>query len=154
MDSGVQEAPQTHSFGGEWIGKCKALLDRIGRVLGKDKHAFWVTIDPKLVPDYYNIIKDPLFFGQIEEKLKKGRYSTPMDFHHDITKSFNNCFMYNPIGDYFRILAERASNDYEAACELGPSSENYPFHITAPRLTCSFLLLFSFYLQGLPQALP
>ena len=97
------------------MGKCKGLLTRIGNVMGKDKHAFWMTINPKLVPDYYNIIKDPIFLGQIEEKLRGRQYKSPLEFHADVTKFFNNCFMYNPIGDYFRVLSEKASADYEAA---------------------------------------
>ena len=115
MDSGALNEAFTLGIGGDWTAKCKGLLSRIANVLGKDKHAFWSTIDPNLVKDYYTIIKDPIFFGQIENKLRNRQYRTPFEFHADVSKMFFNCMLYNPIGDYFRLLAERASADYELA---------------------------------------
>ena len=103
------------TLAGDWVGKCKGLLTRIGNIFGRDKHAFWSIIDPNLIKDYYDVIKDPIFGSQIENKLMNNQYGTPLEFHADVTKMFYNCMLYNPIGDYFRLLAERASADYESA---------------------------------------
>lgn len=49
--------------------KCKGLLREVGSALGDVKHVFWDPVEPKVLPDYYAIIKDPVFFGKIEKCL-------------------------------------------------------------------------------------
>lgn len=42
---------------GDWIAKCKTILDKVGRSLGQNKNIFWIPVNAKVLPDYYVIIK-------------------------------------------------------------------------------------------------
>lgn len=96
-----------------WTPKCKAMLDRIGSSFGINKKVFWVPVDPKILPDYYTVIKNPMFFNTIEERLKTGKYETPFHFYNDVTLSLSNCQMYNPINDPFRKMGDSADTMFK-----------------------------------------
>ncbi|XP_076825908.1 bromodomain adjacent to zinc finger domain protein 2B-like isoform X3 [Clavelina lepadiformis] len=63
---------------------------------------FLFPVDPKVAPDYRKIIKKPMDFDTIENRLKKGRYKLPEQFSADVRLVFDNCQIYNednsPIG--------------------------------------------------------
>lgn len=47
------------------------------------------------VPDYYNVIKQPMDLSTMEEKLEKDQYPLPNDFVGDAMLIFHNCRKYN-----------------------------------------------------------
>lgn len=47
------------------------------------------------VPDYYDVIKEPMDLSTMEEKLENDMYPTPQDFIKDAKLIFNNCRKYN-----------------------------------------------------------
>ncbi|KAJ3403020.1 hypothetical protein HDV05_008117, partial [Chytridiales sp. JEL 0842] len=59
---------------------------------------FLSPVDPTLAmaPDYFDVIKNPMDFGTIEQKLCAGEYHTPEDFVADVRLVFDNCYTYNP----------------------------------------------------------
>ena len=70
------------------------------------------------IPDYPQIVKEPIDLGSIEKNLLERKYATQADFIKDIEKTWNNSFLYNPkntkiyattleMNDYFnRLLNE------------------------------------------------
>ncbi|KAI5288091.1 histone acetyltransferase [Ascosphaera aggregata] len=47
------------------------------------------------VPDYYDVIKEPMDLSTMEEKLENDMYPTPQHFIKDAKLIFNNCRKYN-----------------------------------------------------------
>ncbi len=52
------------------------------------------------------VIKNPMFFGSIEQNLVKHKYNSASEFQADCQLSFNNCMLYNPVNDPFRKKGE------------------------------------------------
>lgn len=50
------------------------------------------------LPDYYEIIKNPMDFNRIKKKLDKGKYLTPNDFAKDVYLMTTNAQTYNADG--------------------------------------------------------
>lgn len=67
--------------------------------LGRNNSA-WIFQEPVNVqtlkiPDYYTIVKNPMDFGTIKQKLKEQRYSNISEFMDDMELVFYNCKIYN-----------------------------------------------------------
>ena len=62
---------------------------------------FAEPVDPvKLnLPDYFDVIKQPMDFRTVGEKLGRGDYEWPVQFKADMELVFRNCSAYNPPGD-------------------------------------------------------
>ncbi|XP_050394423.2 nucleosome-remodeling factor subunit BPTF [Patella vulgata] len=67
---------------------------------------FLRPVDPKTVPDYYQVIKDPMDLSIIETRVHSKSYQRLSDFVRDVTKIFDNCRYYNPTGTPFYQCAE------------------------------------------------
>ncbi|CRK99537.1 CLUMA_CG012856, isoform A [Clunio marinus] len=69
----------------------------------------WPFIDPvdaNEVPDYYNVIRDPMDLKQIERKIQNRHYTCLADIIKDMTKVFDNCRYYNHCESTFYKCAE------------------------------------------------
>jgi len=76
--------------------KCQAILQKI--LQNKLSAEFRQPVDPELqgIPHYRQIITNPMDFGTVKTKLKKGKYTTPKEFDHDMRLVFRNCYTFNP----------------------------------------------------------
>lgn len=65
--------------------------------LQSNKHAapFLRPVDKALVPDYYDVIKDPMDLKTIEEKLENDVYKKPEEFMDDVKLIISNARKYN-----------------------------------------------------------
>lgn len=96
--------------------KDKKSLDGCTRILSellkpKNRKITWPFLEPvnrKLVPDYYDIIKNPMDISVIQRKLNSGEYETRVEFHKDLDLMLENCFAYN----------EEGSDVYKCGIEL------------------------------------
>lgn len=61
----------------------------------KSSWPFREPVKEKDVPDYYQIIKDPMDLRLIETKIHERRYQRLLEFIGDVTKIFDNCRYYN-----------------------------------------------------------
>ncbi len=63
------------------------------------KHnAVWPFREPVVsedVPDYTNIVKEPIDLKAIEKKVANNNYATREAFIEDVLKIFSNCRLYN-----------------------------------------------------------
>lgn len=58
----------------------------------------WPFVQPvsrEEVPDYYEVIKEPMDLGTMEQKLESDKYEQMDDFIYDAKLIFNNCRSYN-----------------------------------------------------------
>jgi len=54
-----------------------------------------VDVDGLNIPEYLQIVKEPMDLSTIELKLKGGKYQTPAQFHQDVIKIFHNSYLFN-----------------------------------------------------------
>ena len=61
---------------------------------------FHEPVDPVVwnVPDYPKIIKTPMDFGTVKQKLSNNEYLRIEQFLEDMNLVFDNCMKYNGIG--------------------------------------------------------
>ncbi|CAI9777275.1 unnamed protein product [Fraxinus pennsylvanica] len=98
----------------EIFENCESLLNKLM------SHRFgWVFSSPVDVvglnlPDYFNVIKNPMDLGTIKSKLASGKYASPLDFLADVRLTFTNAKTYNPPGNDVHIMAHTLSKLFEA----------------------------------------
>ncbi|XP_013069196.2 bromodomain adjacent to zinc finger domain protein 1A-like isoform X1 [Biomphalaria glabrata] len=61
----------------------------------EDAWPFLKPVDKKLVPDYYSVIKKPMDFGTIRNKIHAFKYQKPSEMLDDVRQIFDNCIEYN-----------------------------------------------------------
>jgi len=95
-DSITMLAPGTHM---------QSCVDILG-VLKAHKHAgpFLKPVDASIVPDYYQIVRDPTDLSTIEAKLLNSIYANPRCFEAEVRTMFANAYVYNRRGsDVYRM---------------------------------------------------
>ena len=77
--------------------------DHVLKELAKPKHqneysAFAAPVDPVAlnIPTYLSVIKTPMDFQTIRQKLDQGAYESAKDFEGDVRLVFQNCYKFNP----------------------------------------------------------
>ncbi|XP_064622398.1 nucleosome-remodeling factor subunit BPTF-like isoform X2 [Lineus longissimus] len=90
------------------IEKDFEVLRRVVKGMQTHKMAwpFVEPVDPDEVPDYYEIIKEPMDLNTLEKKVINHEYPTLGDFTKDVTRIFDNCRYYNPNDSPFFQCAE------------------------------------------------
>lgn len=69
---------------------------------------FLHPVDPEKlnIPNYYEIIKEPMDLKTVEENLKKDSYVDEEEIKDDLEKIWNNARMYNPEGTDINEMAK------------------------------------------------
>jgi transcription initiation factor TFIID subunit 1 len=62
-----------------------------------DTQLFLLPVNSKVVPDYYNIIKNPMDLQTIRNKTREKRYTCREDFLQDVSQIVKNSELYNGI---------------------------------------------------------
>jgi len=65
------------------------------------------------MPDYYNVVKEPLDLGKIRTKLEDGEYLKPEDFEADVRKIIANAVALHRESDEVNAAAQRISNFFD-----------------------------------------
>jgi hypothetical protein len=76
--------------------RCKEIIEKMRRQ--RNARPFLTAVDPdKLgIPDYYDIIKEPMDLGTVARKLERGEYRNFESFAYDVRLIFKNAKTYNP----------------------------------------------------------
>lgn len=81
------------------------------------------------VPNYHKIIKDPMDFGAIKCKLRRGHfahYNSVEEFLSDIKLVFRNCFKYNSDKSDVYAVGKSVQNYFESLVKhFLPCYEDY-----------------------------
>ncbi|KAL7613735.1 hypothetical protein Lser_V15G04832 [Lactuca serriola] len=109
----------------------KLLLFILDRLQKKDTHAvFSDPVDPNELPDYHEIIKQPMDFGTVRRKLDEGLYSNLEELEADVYLICSNAMQYNSSDTiYFRqarSILELAKRDFENLRQEGEDGELQP----------------------------
>ncbi|EGC32127.1 hypothetical protein DICPUDRAFT_98971 [Dictyostelium purpureum] len=95
---------------------CKTILSQIFKK--KISYAFQRPVDPELenIPDYFDIIKNPMDISTIDSKLDNEKYGTIKDFAADVRLMFENALTYNaeisPVYKYAKQLLTYFDNSF------------------------------------------
>lgn len=73
------------------------------------------------IPDYPNIVKNPMDMSTISERLggwdgkdhRNRDYKSPLEFRDDMRLIFDNCKLYNPVGSDVRIMGDGLADAFE-----------------------------------------
>lgn len=109
-----------------WGPLAKNIINKTCEAIGHDAHLFQNPVNPQFVADYYNIIKTPICWNEIVQKLDAGGYPTPIEFYNDADLLFRNCFTYNPVGTPVYNLGVLSENTFEKEWAKTPFSGMVP----------------------------
>jgi hypothetical protein len=106
----------------------------------REAEPFRDPVDPiaHKVPDYLNVIKDPMDLGTIERRLRQRGikpgppYTRIEDFVRDVKLVFQNCYTYNGDTHPVSALASKVSDQFESAMTALPSVEVRGIRLTSP----------------------
>lgn len=96
----------------------KLLLFILDRLQKKDTHeVFSEPVDPEELPDYHDIVKNPMDYGTIRKKLDGGLYISLEQFENDVFLVCSNAMLYNSPDTIYhrqaRAMQEIARKDFE-----------------------------------------
>ncbi|XP_071698131.1 uncharacterized protein [Rutidosis leptorrhynchoides] len=109
----------------------KLVLFILDRLQKKDTHGvFSEPVDPNELPDYHEIIKQPMDFGTLRSKLDAGLYPNLEELEADVNLICSNAMQYNSSDTiYFRqarSIQELAKRDFENLRQEGEDGELQP----------------------------
>lgn len=89
------EAEQTIKGQTEIIKRCERVLNLVKR--HKYSGPFLLPVDPVAlsIPDYFDIVKEPMDLSTVERKLKEGEYANRELFEADVHLIWQNALTYN-----------------------------------------------------------
>ncbi len=108
-----REAEQTIKGTGEFVKKCKTIIDLL-----KKHHfvePFLRPVDPIAlrIPDYLEIIKEPMDLSTVNRKLAEDLYVDQEGFEADMRKIWSNALTYNLPGTQIYSMTEEIRNYFE-----------------------------------------
>lgn len=96
-----------------WEKQAKKLINMLWKVKGA--YLFHKPVDPiELgIPDYFQIIKNPMDFSTIKKKLTNNLYTNFKQFTEDIKLTFDNCYLYNGADSSVGLACTVIKNEYQ-----------------------------------------
>ncbi|CAD6223710.1 unnamed protein product [Miscanthus lutarioriparius] len=92
-----------------------------GKILKKlmDHKGGWLfhkPVDPILygIPDYFDVICNPMDLGTVKKKLTNKQYVTASEFAADVRLTFSNAMKYNPPGNDVHAVAEQLNRIFDS----------------------------------------
>ncbi|KAF5455640.1 hypothetical protein F2P56_025192 [Juglans regia] len=109
----------------------KLLVFILDRLQKKDTHGvFSEPVDPEELPDYHDIIENPMDFGTVRKKLDGGGYANLELFEKDVFLICTNAMQYNAPDTIFfrqaRSMQELANKDFENLRQDSDDNEPQP----------------------------
>ncbi|TDH68416.1 hypothetical protein CCR75_000491 [Bremia lactucae] len=93
--------------------KCLSVLK--GIMANPKSSPFLAPVDPVAlgIPDYYQVIKEPMDLGTIRNNLESGLYVSPAAFAEHVRLTFQNAMLYNAAHSQVHIYARKLVDDFE-----------------------------------------
>ncbi|TIA89641.1 hypothetical protein E3P99_01985 [Wallemia hederae] len=117
------------------FNKIKDMKDDTGRPLSSE---FINLPNGQLLPDYYTVIKKPISFQQIEERITKKEYVSMLEMKSDFELCFSNAKKYNAKNSQIvvdaKAMLKKVKECFQKYCEHGdvdggpePNESGFPF---------------------------
>ncbi|XP_011041214.1 PREDICTED: uncharacterized protein LOC105137233 [Populus euphratica] len=109
----------------------KLLVFILDRLQKKDTYGvFSEPVDPEELPDYFDIIENPMDFSTARKKLDEGAYTNLEQFEKDVLLICSNAMQYNSADTIYyrqaRTMQEIAKKDFENLRQDSDDSEPQP----------------------------
>ncbi|RLN34239.1 hypothetical protein C2845_PM03G07960 [Panicum miliaceum] len=119
-----------------------------GKILKKlmDHKGGWLfhkPVDPVLygIPDYFDVIRNPMDLGTVKKKLSDKQYFMASEFAADVRLTFANAMKYNPPGNHVHAVAEQLNRIFDSEWRSSirkwnvrnPVQEQKPMKATKPQ---------------------
>ncbi|KAG5418652.1 BDF1 [Candida metapsilosis] len=94
---------------------------------------FLVPVDPVALnlPNYHDIVKEPMDLGTIQSKLTNNLYENADEFEKDVRLMFRNCYAFNPEGTDVNMMGHRLEAIFDKKWVNKPVPEPTPQHSDA-----------------------
>ena len=78
-------------------------------------YCFNQPVDPVAlnIPDYLSVIKTPMDFGTVRDKLRSNSYRSMLEFAQDVRQTCKNALIYNPPAHVVHTLAQQLLDEFE-----------------------------------------
>ena len=103
----------------QWEKAASRLMTNLGRHKSAFIFAEPVDVDKLSIPDYFDVVKEPMDFGTIKSKLKDHVYNSIAEFQRDMELVFYNCKIYNgenQVGIFGREVHDEYKKLQEQLC--------------------------------------
>ncbi|CAA0842012.1 DNA-binding bromodomain-containing protein [Striga hermonthica] len=117
IDNYVQGSP-LESGPGTPLPEKKLLIFILDRLQKKDTYGvFSEPVDPNELPDYFDIIEQPMDFGTVRKKLDSGAYKNLEELETDVLLICSNAMQYNSADTVYyrqaRTIQDLAKRDFD-----------------------------------------
>mmetsp|Transcript_9324 Transcript_9324/g.16500 ORF Transcript_9324/g.16500 Transcript_9324/m.16500 type:complete len:376 (+) Transcript_9324:142-1269(+) len=103
--------------GDDWRMKCSEMVRRTIMNLQPHAVSYVNRVDPNILKDYYVVVKNPIFIGDIRSRLTDQKnnayYQEASQFYNDMKQHFENVRIYNPEGDAYRNLGDKVERLFD-----------------------------------------
>lgn len=108
----VPEVPEQAQIYECWDKAAKRMMNNLWK--HNQAWIFYEPVDPKKlnIPDYYDIIKQPMDFGTVKTKLNSNQYLKFQDFLYDLNLVFENCIQYNGESSQVSIMCKGVRGEF------------------------------------------
>lgn len=91
---------------------------------------FLQPVDPVAlnVPNYFEVVKEPMDFSTIQTKLANNQYENGDEFHYDVKLVFKNCYLFNPAGNDVHSMGQRLEQIFDKKWANKPVPAATPTH--------------------------
>ncbi|KAN0064918.1 hypothetical protein ACQY0O_001975 [Thecaphora frezii] len=115
------------------------LASTLAKIEALDRtHFFAAPVSRTEVPDYYDVIKEPMDWTTMREKLQQKAYRSVQEFKDDVLRVVNNAMIYNKADTPFHKAAARISKQLSA---IFPDLDQLEgLHLAHFEATCKRLL--------------
>ncbi|KAM0683356.1 transcription initiation at TATA-containing promoter protein [Mitosporidium daphniae] len=117
--------PKTPLFK-EQLKYCMQIMKTLKR--HRDSFPFNQPVDPIAlqIPDYLDVIKQPMDFGTITNKLTAGSYSTLDEWTSDVGFVFSNCYTYNRPDNPVYSMGKNLEKSFDSMMKKMPTGAAGP----------------------------
>jgi len=108
-----KDSSDSIKFPEAWEKIAKKIMNSLWKF--KEAEIFLKPVDPidLGIPDYFDIIKNPMDFSTIKKKLNQSLYTKCRDFIDDIELTFNNCIKYNGEKTFIGNMSTNSRNEFK-----------------------------------------
>ncbi|KAE9547843.1 hypothetical protein FO519_008946 [Halicephalobus sp. NKZ332] len=100
-----------------------------------------VDVEALQLPDYYEIVKQPMDLSTVKKKFDSKQYATAEEFRDDMILICDNCYRYNPEGTFVHTCGKQLQKCFEDRWKRLPPDEpeepttsfHVPAQVTKPR---------------------
>ncbi|KAK6458746.1 Bromodomain-containing protein [Scheffersomyces xylosifermentans] len=78
------------------------------------------------IPNYHEIVKEPMDLGTVQSKLANNQYENGDEFEHDVRLVFKNCYAFNPEGSEVNMMGHRLESVFDKKWANRPVPEPTP----------------------------